>query len=173
MIYFLSENFIKTYVVIPSNVDVKTFTPLIQSSCYAYIKPMIGTYFFNDLLEKYNNQTLSSDELILVEKIQFAVLWRLCAKAGITATYQFTNKGYQKQFDDNSTSVELNEVTFMYDTYIQEALIFQNELKQFLIDNKDDYPNFLDKLNKDSSVRSLCGCNNSGDWNEGVGFIVI
>lgn len=173
MIYFITENFIKQYVVITSNVDSTDFTPLVQSSALAYIKPMIGSYFFNDLLVKYNDKTLSSDELLIVEKIQFAMMWRLCAKAGITLTYQLKNKGYQTQNDDSSESVGLDVVTFMYDTYIQEAIIFQNELKQFLIDNKDDYPVFLDKLNKDSSVRSLCGCNKGGDWNEGVGFFVV
>lgn len=173
MNYFISEAFIKTYVVIPDNVDVKTFAPLVQGAAYAYIKPMIGTYFFNDLLTKYNNQTLSTDELVVVEKIQFAILWRLCAKAGITATYQLTNKGYQTQNDDNSESVGLDVVTYMDATYIQEAIIFQNELKQFLIENYNDYPFFTDKLNKDSSVRGLCGCSRGGDWNEGVGFFVV
>jgi hypothetical protein len=173
MIYFVSEKFIKNSGVITSNVDVKDFTPLVEMASKAYVKPMIGTYFFNDLLTKYNNETLSSDELLLVDKMRYAILWRVCAEAVITLSYQLKNKGIQKQFDDNSQAVELNEITFMRDNYIQYALYFQTELKKYLIEHKDDYPNFMDTLNKDSSVRSLCSCSNGDDWNEGVGFFII
>lgn len=174
MIYFVTEAFIKSRSMVTANVDVKDFTPLIDMASKAYVKPMIGTHFFNDLLTKYNDQTLSADELMVVEKIQYAILWRVCAEAVLTLTYQLKNKGIVKQNDDNATSVDLSEVTFMYNNYIQHAEYFQSELRRFLVDNKDLYPVFMDKkLNKDSSVQSLCGCDKGGDWNEGVGFFVV
>lgn len=174
MIYFITEQFIKNKSMVTSNVDVKDFSPMVEMASKAYVKPMIGSYFFNDLLTKYNDQTLTVDEEMVVEKIQYAILWRVCADATLTLTYQLKNKGLVKQNDDNATSVELNEVTFMYNNYIQNAEYFQSELKKYLIATKDLYPIFMDKkLNKDSSVQSLCGCDKGGDWNEGVGFFVV
>ena len=171
--YFVSENFIKTNSVVTANVDATDFTPLVELAAKAYVKPMIGTYFFDDLLTKYNNQTLSSDELLVVEKMQYAILWRVNAEATLTLTYQLKNKGIMKQNDENAESVALDEVTFMYNNYIQYATYFQSELKKFLMDNKDDFPVFLDILNKDSSVRSLCVCGGGTDYNEGTGFMII
>lgn len=172
-VYFISENFIKSNGIITQNVDVKDFTPLIQFAAKAFVKKQIGSYFFDDLLAKYNNQTLSADEILLVEKMKYPILWRASAQAAITLTYQLKNKGLQKQNDDNSETVELKEATFIYDQYVQQAILFEKELKDFLIANKNDYPVYLDKLNKDSEIKNN-DCNNGGDaFNEGVGLLIL
>ena len=159
--------------MITSNVDASDFTPLIQFASKAFIKKQIGSYFFDDLLTKYNNQTLNADETELVEIMQFAIAWRATAEAVLSLTYQLKNKGLQKQNDDNSESVEKDETTFMYDNYIQKAQYFELELKQFLIDNKNNYPVYLDKLNKDSQIKND-QYNAKGDqFNEGTGLLII
>lgn len=173
MVYFVSERFLKLYGMITDNVDATDFAPLIQFAAKAFIKKQIGSYFFDDLLTKYNNQTLSNDEIALVEIMQFAIAWRATAEAGISLTYQLKNKGYQKQNDDNAESVEKSEVTFMYDNYIQKAVYFEAEMKQFLVDNKDLFPVYLDKLNKDSIIKRDTYNNRGDNFNEGVGIIVI
>lgn len=173
MVYFITEKFLKLYGIITSNVDASDFTPLIQFASKAFIKKQIGSYFFDDLLTKYNNQTLSPDEVELVEIIQFAIAWRACADAGITLSWQLKNKGYQVQSDDNSESPEANTVWQLYNHYIQKAQYFELELKQFLIDNKNNYPVYLDKLNKDSQIKNDY-CNPRGDqFNEGTGLLII
>lgn len=173
MIYFCTESFIKKNGIITQNVDVKDFTPLIQYSAKAFVKKQIGSLFFDDLLAKYNAQTLSSDEILIVEKMQYAIAWRACANAVITLTYQLKNKGLQTQNDENSESVELNEVTFVYDHYIQQASYFEKELKNFLMANKSLYPVFESKENRDSEWK-LSECSDRGDsFNEGVGLIII
>lgn len=172
-IYFVTESFIKKNGIITQNVDVKDFTPLIQYSAKAFIKKQIGSLFFDDLLKKYNEQSLSADEIRLVERMQFAISWRACANAVITLTYQLKNKGLQTQNDDNSESVELKEVTFVYDHYIQQANYFEKELRDFLIANKSLYPVFESKENNDSEWK-LNECTDKGDsFNEGVGLLII
>lgn len=173
MIWFVSENYLKTNGIITSNVDATDFSPLIQFASKAFVKRQIGSYFFNDLLAKYNAQTLSADEESLVEVMQYAIAWRACSDAGVTLTNQLKNKGYQKQNGDNSESVDDETVWKMYDHYIQKALYFELELKQFLIDNKNDYPNFLSPLNKDSTIKKESCCHQDPDFNEGVGVMII
>lgn len=173
MIYFVTENYLKTVGIITSNVDVTDFSPLVQFASKAFVKKLIGTYFFNDLLTKYNDQTLSSDEEEVVERMQYAIAWRTCAQAVLTLTYQLKNKGLQKQNDDNAEAVELNEATFMYDNYIQQAKLFEYELAEFLKANKDNYPVFMDKLNKDSSIKDSCCKDRGSEFQEGVGIMII
>jgi len=173
MVYFITEKFLKVYGIITSNVDASDFTPLIQFASKAFVKKQIGSYFFNDLLTKYNNQTLSQEEIELVEIIQFAIAWRACGEAGVTLSWQLKNKGYQVQRDDQSEAPEAKTVWELYDHYIQKAQYFELELKQFLIDNKNDYPVYLDKLNKDSIIKND-QCNGGGDsFNEGIGLIIL
>jgi hypothetical protein len=173
MVYFVTERYLKLYGMITSNVDASDFTPLIQFASKAFIKKQIGSYFFNYLLDKYNAQTLDQYETELVEIMQFAIAWRATAEATLSLTYQLKNKGLQKQNDDNAESVEKSEATFMYDNYIQKAQYFELELKQFLIDNKNNYPLFLDILNKDSQIKNDQYNARGDQFNEGTGLIII
>jgi hypothetical protein len=173
MVYFITEKFLKLYGIITSNVDASDFTPLIQFASKAFIKKQIGSYFFNDLLTKYNAQTLSPDEVELVEIMQFAIAWRACAEAGVTLSWQLKNKGYQVQNDDNSEAPEAKTVWELYDHYIQKAQYFELELKQFLIDNKNDYPVYLDKLNKDSIIKNDQYNAKGEQFNEGTGLLIL
>jgi len=173
MIYFVTERYLKLYGMITNNVDASDFTPLIQFASKAFVKKQIGSYFFDDLLAKYNAQTLSANEIEVVDIMKFAIAWRATAEAVLSLSYQLKNKGIQRQRDDNSDAAEMNEITFMYDNYIQKAQYFELELKQFLLDNKNDYPVYLDKLNKDSIIKNDY-CNAKGDqFNEGTGMIII
>ena len=71
MQYFVTENWLKTNGVITANVDATDFSPLVQFAAKAFIKKQIGSYFFEDLLTKYNAQTLSLVEQSVVEKMQW------------------------------------------------------------------------------------------------------
>jgi hypothetical protein len=172
MIYFVTEAFIKKNGIISANADVNDYTPLIQNAAKAFIKRQIGSLFFEDLLTKYNNQTLSNDEQLLVERMQWSIAWRACANAVISLSFQLKNKGLQIQKSDNSDGVGLKEVSFMYDHYIQNATYFEYELKEYLIANKDKYSVYLSKENSDSSIKNSC---NGGDDNyaESSGIFII
>lgn len=172
-IYFVTERFLKTNGMITSNVDASDFTPLIQYAAKAFVKKQIGSYFFEDLLSKYNLQTLSVDEAAMVEKMQWAISWRATAEAVLSLSYQLKNKGIQKQNDDNSESVEMKEIAFMYDNYVQKAGYFEKEMKDYLIANKTLYPNYISELNKDSIIKKDEHDARGTAFNEGIGLIII
>ena len=66
-IYFVTETWLKDNTSIGGNVDYKDVVINLKPVCDAYIRPILGTYFYNDLLTKWNNQTASNDELTLIE----------------------------------------------------------------------------------------------------------
>lgn len=173
MIFFVTERFLKLNGMITSNVDVTDFTPLIQYAAKAFVKKQIGSYFFEDLLTKYNAQTLNPDETIMVEKMQWAISWRATSEAVLSLSYQLKNKGIQKQSDDNSEPAEMKEIAFMYDNYIEKAGYFEKEMKEYLIANKLLFPNYLSTLNKDSIIKRDEHDARGTAFNEGVGLIII
>ena len=124
MIYFITEAYIKLKTPITQNVDVNEITPFIATVSDMRIQPILGTYFYNDILTKYNAQTLSPDEEILVSYIQPVVAWRSAEDAVFGLSYQLKNKGLQTQFGDNSNSVSIQEVNFGQDHY---AIRVRNE----------------------------------------------
>jgi hypothetical protein len=171
MIYFVSEQWMKTNGMITDNVDVTDFSPLIQNAAKAFLRKQIGTYFFNDLLTKYNSQTLSADEEVVGGIMKYIIGWRATAEAGVSLTYQLKNKGYQTQSGDNSEAVEDKVVWKMYDHYIQKCYVFEADLKEYLKANKDLFPNYISTLNNDSSFKKDCG--NGPTFQEGVGIFII
>jgi len=152
MIYFVTEAYLKQKTPITQNVSSVDVMPFIEPAASAWMQSILGTYFFNDLLTKYNAQTLDADETILVNKIKPAVAWRAASDCVLGLTYQLKNKGLQKQNGDNSESVEQSEVGFVMRHYEQKAEFFEAMVRKYLVKNKDTFTIFTSELNKDSEL---------------------
>lgn len=153
MIYFITENYLKKNTPITANCDVNDVLPWVKPSAETRILPILGTYFFNDLLIKYNAQTLNSDEESLVALIKPCIAWRAAAFSVYSLSRQLKNKGLQIQNGENSEGVDLKEVTFGMDHYGQIASNYQRTLINFLVKNKLNYPYLMSSLNTDSSIQ--------------------
>lgn len=152
MIYFVTEAYLKQKTPITQNVSSVDVMPFIEPAASAWMQSILGTYFFNDLLTKYNAQTLDADETILVNKIKPAVAWRAASDCVLGLTYQLKNKGLQKQNGDNSESVEQSEVGFVMRHYEQKAEFFEAMVRTYLVKNCDTFTVFTSELNRDSEL---------------------
>lgn len=152
MIYFCTESWIKNNTPITENVDMTDVMPWMKTAAEMWVQPILGTYFYNDLLTKYNAQTLSADEIILVGMIQPAIAWRAASDVVYGLSYQLKNKGIQTQNGDFSESVELNEVQFGMAHYRQKAEFYEDLIIKYLKENKGLYPNFTSTSNTNCSV---------------------
>lgn len=159
MIYFVTEKWIKENTPITANVDVTEITPWLKTSAEMWILPILGTYFYNDLLTKYNAQTLSNDESTLVNMIKPAIAWRAAGDAVYALSRQLKNKGLQSQSGEYSESVELTEVQFAMSHYNQKAEYYESLIFKYLKENKGLYPNFTSTNNSDSLVKPQKGDN--------------
>ena len=155
MIYFVTENYLKTNTPITNNVDVTDIMPYVQTQARLRIKSILGSYFYDDILTKYNAQTLNADETTLVEYIQPVIAWYSAEDAVFGLTYQLKNKGVQQQFGDYSNAIGKDEVAFNMDHYHQKAAIFEKDLIAWLLDNKALFANFTSQDNKDSVVKPI------------------
>lgn len=149
MIYFLTENRIKNITPIMDNADFKLINPLIKTSALMWVKPILGTHFFNYLLSEYNNQSLDSDELVLVDIIQNIIGWRTASSFTLTSHSQLSNKGPQTQYGDYSDEASITRLGILTREFNSKAEFFQDDLKSYLINNFDKYPEFTSTNNKD------------------------
>lgn len=162
MIYFCTETWIKENTPITANVDMTDVMPWMKTAAEMWIQPILGSYFYNDLLTKYNAQTLSSDEITLVGMIQPAIAWRAASDAVYGLSYQLKNKGLQTQTGDFSESVELAEVQFGMAQYRQKAEFYENQISKYLGCDQsyaDLYPAFNSASNTNSILRPQSGTN--------------
>jgi hypothetical protein len=155
MIYFITETYLKTKTPITKNVDVNDVTPFIPTQSEMRVQPILGTFFYNDILTKYNNQTLSPNEEELVKRIQPVVAWRSAEDAVFNLTYQLKNKGLQKQNGDNSVSVDRSEMVFSMEHYSQKAEFYEKRLFKYLQINKNLFPVYTSKDNNDCQTNDI------------------
>lgn len=153
MTYFITENYLKKETTITANVDVNDLVPFVKTASDMSVQPILGTYFYKDLLVKYNAQTLTPDEEELVSFIQPCVAWATCADAVIGLSRQLKNKGLQSQSGDFSNNSDLREITFYHDHYAQKKDFYINRLVNYLDKNKDLFSNYTSTTNKDSNMK--------------------
>lgn len=154
MDFFITEKYLKDNTTISNNCDVKDVLINVRSSSDMYVRSILGTFFYNDLLSKYNNKTLNDNEIILVSYIQPSVAWKSAAESVITLSYQLKNKGIQTQSGDYSNSAEYKEIMFLYHHYSDKADFYLNKLGEYLKVSGDIYPNYTSKSNIDSVIRN-------------------
>ena len=168
-IYFVTENYLKVNTPITANVNITEVLPLVKGAADMWTQSTLGTYFYNDLLVKYNAQTLNANEEILVALMQPSIAWRTCADAIIELSYQLKNKGVQTQSGDNSASAEAKMVQFMNRHYAQKAEFYEQKMWEYLVKNKDLYPEFVSSLNHNSTCLNAC-CNGRNNFNSQILF---
>ena len=158
MLYFITETYLKTNTPITANVDVTDVTPYIATQAQLRIMPILGTTFYNYMLQVYNDQTATQDEETLIKFIQPIIAWRSAEDAVFGLTYQLKNKGLQTQNGDFSSSVGQREVAFGMEHYAQKASFFETRLIRWLIKNKKLFPLFTSLENRDTDLRPMIDC---------------
>jgi len=158
MLYFITENYLKTNTPITANVDVTDVTPYIATQAQLRVMPILGTTFFNYMLEVYNTQAATNDEETLIKFIQPIIAWRSAEDAVFGLTYQLKNKGLQTQNGDFSSSVSQREVAFGMEHYAQKAAFFEQRLIRYLLKNRNLYPEFISTENRDTDLRPMIDC---------------
>lgn len=170
-IYFVTENYLKVNTPITANINITEVLPLVRGASDMWTQSTLGTYFYEYLLAKYNAQTLSANEEILVALMQPSIAWRACADAVIELSFQLKNKGIQTQSGDNSASGEAKMIQFMNRHYAQKAEFYEKKMWDYLVKNKALYPEFTSALNHNSSCLEYCNCSgNNSKFNSQVFF---
>jgi hypothetical protein len=160
MLYFITESYLKTNTPITANVDVTDVFPYVATQAQLRVMPILGTVFYNHLLEAYNDQTLTPEEEQLVAFIQPVIAWRSAEDAVFGLTYQL--------------SVSRSEVAFGMEHFAQKAAFFEMRLIRYLVKNRAEYPIFISHENRDTDLRPQIECTQcigdcfmDGVWNCG------
>ena len=168
MIYFITERYLKQNTPIQNNVNVDRIDYLFEDVYLIWLKPILGDYFGDYLLEKHQDvitgdENYTGDEEKLVDILQKAMAWGVCFSAVDTLTNQIGNKGAQTQFGDYSNSSQSSErLGSIYNSKFQD---YKQLLIDFLVKNREKFSKFTDKEN--NSILGGCG-NNNDDRDIGI-----
>lgn len=163
---FVSETYIKTATGLNKNIDANDIIANVDWAEKGWLRPILGKYFYNYLIGVYSAQTLSTDEEDLVELIKPAVAYRAAAESIVLLTAQVKNKGPQLQSGDFSNNVDESLMYKVEGKLRGRAEQFENDIKDWLCEYSDLYPNYTSSLNQ-----VIMPPNNSDNFDSGC-FIV-
>lgn len=142
---FISEAYIKDNSPITENNQMKDIFPHIDTAQEVYLQQIMGSVFYNDIISKYDTQTLNQKEIELMTfYIKPAVLYRTIYLALPFIQYNLRNKGLMVNTDDAANPTSHNEFKFMYNIIQTRAEGNENLLKKYLCDNSKDFPLYND-----------------------------
>jgi len=143
LVKLISETYLKEIAPINLNVDMKDLVVHIVPAQDLHIQPILGTNLYNEILEAYSGQTLSANQIKLVEYIKPAVAFKTIELALPFLTFNIKNKGLQLQFGDNSKEVELEVVNYMRNEVKNLAEFYSERIVQFLYINSNLFPSYI------------------------------
>jgi len=147
----ISENYFRDIVPFNGNVDFKDIAPHINLSQDIFLQPILGSNFYDEILGKYDAQTLSTDEITLVAHIKPCVAFRTALAAIPFITFNVKNKGIQTQSGDFSTDVEASTLHFIANKLENSAEFYERRLINYLEDNEALFPGFT--VNNDDDMK--------------------
>lgn len=151
--YFVGEVFFKQETGNSNSIQVENIAPFIKMAALMWQQSILGSYFMNDLLVKYNAGTLSVDEQNLVLQMKPGIAWRAEADVIQETSVKMSNKGLQKQNSDFSTEVDDVTIANRIIKSVQRAEFYESFLIKYLTKNKDLFPVFLSDENDDSIIK--------------------
>ncbi len=139
MALIISENYLKEMSIINGNTDMKILTPTIKLCQDKYIKPILGTDLFNEIIAQI--PTLSAANITLMDDyILPAMLHYVVCEATPVFKYRYANKGVMVNSSENGQSIDFNEMRWIMDKWRNDAEWYSEQATKFLRQYPDVYP---------------------------------
>jgi hypothetical protein len=162
---FVSEQYMRDNLPLSRNLDSKDLMPNVQMAEELFIQDILGSEFYSYLYSAFTSQTLTSDEVILVQDyIKPAEAYRGLALGLPFLQYQIKNKGAQAQSDDFSTNAGFNELKFLISNAENRAEFYEQRLNKYLCKYSSLFPEY--KTNNDGIIPP----NQNNKWDSGLLF---
>lgn len=166
---FIGEQYLKDKTALSNNLDIELIVPNIEYSQDAFIQNFLGSKFYNSLQEKYNLQTLNSDEIALINYIKPALAYRSAENSIPFISIQIRNKGLNKFNSENANQSDNSDMKYLRETLISRAEFYEKRLIDFLLVNGnkfEDYSSSSEMLqpNKNSPFDCDLYLNNSFNY---------
>lgn len=138
-IYFVSEAYLRTLPILTQNLDIKDVWPNVWPAQDLHVEPLLGGYFYEQLLMSYSAMTLTPDEEVLVNHIKPGLAYRAAEMSLPFIQYQVKNKGPQTQFGENSSNTDIPVLSYLRKELRNRAEAYEQRLKTYLCANQSLY----------------------------------
>lgn len=139
---FVSENYLKTFSPISKNVDINEVTPHLETVELINVRELLGKPLYDDLKTKFTQQTLSNDEIVLVDLLKRSISYRATAECIPFLSMKITSKGVQTLRGDYSDTPGLNSIKYLKSELENKAEYYEQRVNEYLCKNGNLFPLF-------------------------------
>jgi hypothetical protein len=142
-VLFISQQYLREKSIINDNTDWELLQPTIIGVQDIYLEQILGTIFYEDLKNKIDSSTLSTDETNLIKNyIQPILLWYVQMEAMPIFKYRFVNKGVMVKQSENSQPISEQELDKQMDRFRIKAEVYAQRLTRYLMYNSNVFPKY-------------------------------
>ena len=142
----ISIDKLRYYTPIQDTVDSEFLTPLVITATDIATQQVLGTALTEKLITDFNADTLTGIYATMYPKVEKMVVWQ-CFKDGLPyMLYKIANGKITKGGTEDSSPIELEELSSMIRNAESKRVFYENDLKAYLRANRSSISEF------DSSV---------------------
>lgn len=144
-VYLVSTSSLKDYSIINSNVADELLSNAILEAQEVDLQQILGSKLYKKIIELVKTNTIDTTtdyKYLLDEYCLKVIIYAATSRSAVYAHYKIMNKGTQVQNSDNSNPVSIAELEYLRDEIKNTLEFFEKRLQDFLITNKDLYPEF-------------------------------
>lgn len=157
----ISNELLKIYSPVPLNMEEEKIYPFLLYAQEGDIKKILGDSLLQELIDEVESGVISTENQALIIKIAPALSAYACYYALPSFAYQIQQKGITKENSDNSTAIDVKELSYYRLDIKNQADRAAELLMDYLCSCSELYPLF-DKKN--------CGCGNKVKENCNIYF---
>jgi hypothetical protein len=142
--YMIDVQWVKDNSPIDDNVDPKLLRNAMRTSQDGYIRDLIGSGLYDEILTQINASTLSANNQTLINQyIAPCLLHYIISEATVPMTFKFMNKSISTRTSDNSNPIDIDQLTTIANHYKNKAEYYANRLTAHLMEYSTTYPLYL------------------------------
>lgn len=132
----VSEQRLKQWTNLDSNVRVEEITPFIIQAQDIYVQDSLGTKFFNRLKDGIIANDLDADEKTLLNDYVGPMLMQYALYLMMPGLkYKLVDKGVVSGNSEESTQTTLEELKYLRQSALDTAEFYNERLREYLLDN--------------------------------------
>jgi hypothetical protein len=132
----IDMDYIKDNSILDDNVDERLMVDALWTAQREYIKPILGTNLFDDIIAKAAAGTLAGNDLILVNMTPILA-------------YKYRNKGVVQQNSENSQVTSFDDLNHLLNRWRDKAEMFAEDIINYLVANHTLFPLYTSNSDSD------------------------
>ena len=147
----INEKWLKEYSPIPLNYNLKEVQNYIKISEQIWVEPILGFYFYEELLYQVKNNEVSEENSTLLAEAVYPLLGYAVVLEALPFLWSHISEvGITLGKSDNSDSLSLKDMTYVESHLRRQVEVRKDYLIKFLCEHCKSYPIF--------NPSGICGC---------------